>query len=49
MLVRDPSQRVTAAELLQHPFLREAGPPSVLVPLMQNLNRSVSSMPHQQA
>ncbi|CAG7826404.1 unnamed protein product, partial [Allacma fusca] len=46
MLVRDPSQRATAAELLQHPFLREAGPPSVLVPLMQNLNRAMLSMPN---
>jgi p21-activated kinase 7 len=43
MLVRDPSQRASAAELLQHPFLREAGPPSVLVPLMQNLNRAMQN------
>ncbi|ODN01288.1 Serine/threonine-protein kinase PAK mbt [Orchesella cincta] len=48
MLVRDPTQRATAAELLQHPFLREAGPPSVLVPLMQNLNRSMMGMPNHQ-
>ncbi|XP_068158782.1 serine/threonine-protein kinase PAK mbt [Drosophila tropicalis] len=36
MLVRDPAQRATAAELLVHPFLRQAGPPSLLVPLMRN-------------
>ncbi|KAL1138855.1 hypothetical protein AAG570_008917 [Ranatra chinensis] len=35
LLVRDPAQRATAAELLQHPFLRQAGPPSLLVPLMR--------------
>ncbi|OQR67521.1 serine/threonine-protein kinase PAK 7-like [Tropilaelaps mercedesae] len=35
MLVRDPSQRATAFELLQHPFLRQAGAPSVLLPLLQ--------------
>lgn len=36
MLVRDPAQRATATELLAHPFLRQAGPPSLLVPLMRN-------------
>ena len=36
MLMRDPSQRASAAELLQHPFLRQAGPPSLLIPLMRN-------------
>ena len=35
MLIRDPSQRATAFELLQHPFLRQAGAPSVLLPLTQ--------------
>ncbi|XP_018324914.1 serine/threonine-protein kinase PAK mbt [Agrilus planipennis] len=35
MLVRDPAQRATAAELLSHPFLRQAGPPALLVPLMR--------------
>ncbi|KAM3961519.1 serine/threonine-protein kinase PAK mbt [Aphomia sociella] len=33
-LVRDPAQRQSAARLLQHPFLRRAGPPALLVPLM---------------
>ena len=30
MLVRDPSQRASAAELLSDPFLLVAGPPSIL-------------------
>lgn len=40
MLVRDPQQRATAPELMQHPFLREAGPPSCLVPLMRSFRHS---------
>ncbi|CAJ0934667.1 unnamed protein product [Ranitomeya imitator] len=35
LLVRDPSQRATASELLKHPFLTKAGPPSCIVPLMR--------------
>ncbi|XP_034947302.1 serine/threonine-protein kinase PAK mbt [Chelonus insularis] len=35
MLVRDPAQRATAPELLQHPFLRQAQSPSILIPLMR--------------
>lgn len=35
MLTRDPSQRATAFELLEHPFLRQAPPPSCLLPLMK--------------
>ncbi|XP_063178177.1 serine/threonine-protein kinase PAK 4 isoform X4 [Chroicocephalus ridibundus] len=35
MLVRDPGQRATATELLKHPFLGKAGPPSCIVPLMR--------------
>ncbi|XP_028818005.1 serine/threonine-protein kinase PAK 4 [Denticeps clupeoides] len=35
MLVRDPAQRATANELLKHPFLSKAGPPSCIVPLMR--------------
>ncbi|KFQ32815.1 Serine/threonine-protein kinase PAK 7, partial [Mesitornis unicolor] len=35
MLVREPSQRATALELLRHPFLKLAGPPSCIVPLMR--------------
>ncbi|CAL8394563.1 unnamed protein product [Arctogadus glacialis] len=36
MLVREPSQRATALELLQHPFLKLGGPPSCIVPLMRH-------------
>lgn len=35
MLVRDPGQRATAGEILKHPFLTKAGPPSCIVPLMR--------------
>ncbi|XP_019404646.1 PREDICTED: serine/threonine-protein kinase PAK 5 isoform X2 [Crocodylus porosus] len=35
MLVREPSQRATAQELLRHPFLKLAGSPSCIVPLMR--------------
>jgi len=35
MLVRDSTQRATAFELLQHPFLRQAGPYECLIPLMR--------------
>ncbi|KAG8542041.1 hypothetical protein GDO81_027354, partial [Engystomops pustulosus] len=35
LLVRDPSQRASANELLKHPFLTKAGPPSCIVPLMR--------------
>ncbi|XP_013776316.1 serine/threonine-protein kinase PAK 4-like isoform X2 [Limulus polyphemus] len=38
MLIRDPSQRATAFELLHHPFLRQAGPSSQLVPLMPQVH-----------
>ncbi|XP_076365866.1 helicase POLQ-like [Tachypleus tridentatus] len=37
MLVRDPGSRATAFELLQHPFLRQAGPSDLLVPLISQL------------
>lgn len=40
MLVRDPTQRATAPELLQHPFLREAGPPTCLMQLMRSFRHS---------
>ncbi|XP_069464403.1 serine/threonine-protein kinase PAK 5 isoform X2 [Ambystoma mexicanum] len=35
MLVREPSQRATAQELLRQPFLKMAGPPSCIIPLMR--------------
>eukprot|EP00095_Tigriopus_kingsejongensis_P007210 maker-scaffold1268_size51707-snap-gene-0.13 protein:Tk07210 transcript:maker-scaffold1268_size51707-snap-gene-0.13-mRNA-1 annotation:"serine threonine-protein kinase pak mbt" len=40
MLVRDPAQRATAAELLHHPFLRQAGPSDLLIPLMRQFQNS---------
>jgi len=40
MLVRDPVQRTSAVELLHHPFLRQAGLPSTLVPLMRQHRHS---------
>ena len=47
MLIRDPSQRATAAELLHHPFLKIAGPSStVLLPLIQQIESSASQSNH---
>ena len=40
MLVRDPAQRATAAELLHHPFLNSSGDPTLLVPLMRQFHNS---------
>lgn len=40
MLVRDASQRASAFELLQHPFLRQAANPTCLVPLMRSFRHS---------
>lgn len=40
MLVRDPMQRATAAELLNHQFLRGADKPSCLIPLMRSFRNS---------
>lgn len=41
MLIRDPSQRATAAELLHHPFLKQASNNSnVLIPLIQQIENS---------
>ncbi|MGH0139039.1 UNVERIFIED_CONTAM: hypothetical protein FKN15_068358 [Acipenser sinensis] len=39
LLVRDPTQRATANELLKHPFLTKSGPPSCIVPLMRQNRR----------
>ncbi|XP_043074599.1 serine/threonine-protein kinase PAK 5 isoform X4 [Puntigrus tetrazona] len=36
MLVREPSQRASAPELLQHSFLKLSGPPACIVPLMRH-------------
>jgi serine/threonine protein kinase len=35
MLVRDPTQRATAAELLEHPFIRQASSTTCLLNLVQ--------------
>ncbi|XP_056423831.1 serine/threonine-protein kinase PAK 5 isoform X2 [Hyla sarda] len=35
MLVREPSQRATAHDLLRHPFLNLSGPQSCIIPLMR--------------
>ena len=35
MLIRDPSQRATAAELLHHPFLKQVGNSNVLISLIR--------------
>ncbi|XP_078130735.1 serine/threonine-protein kinase PAK 6-like [Sander vitreus] len=35
MLTRDPQQRSTASDLLQHPFLLQAGSPHCLAPLVE--------------
>ena len=43
MLIKDPSQRATAAELLHHPFLKTAGSSSVLLPLIQQIENSSQS------
>lgn len=40
MVVKDPSQRATARELLQHPFLQQARPPSSLHPLVAEARAS---------
>lgn len=46
MLIRDPEQRATAAELLKHPFLLKAGPPNILLPLIrQRRNLRLSPVP----
>uniref|UniRef100_A0A671T4Z2 non-specific serine/threonine protein kinase n=2 Tax=Sinocyclocheilus anshuiensis TaxID=1608454 RepID=A0A671T4Z2_9TELE len=36
MLVREPSQRASALELLQHSFLKLSGPPACIIPLMRH-------------
>jgi serine/threonine protein kinase len=47
MLVRDPTQRATAAELLEHPFIRQATSSNCLLSLIQipniqnNLNKDL--------
>lgn len=38
MMVRDPSKRATAFELLSHPFMMQPMNPQCLVPLMNSMN-----------
>uniref|UniRef100_A0A667Z9T0 non-specific serine/threonine protein kinase n=1 Tax=Myripristis murdjan TaxID=586833 RepID=A0A667Z9T0_9TELE len=42
MLTRDVQQRSSAAALLQHPFLLQAGPPQCLVPLVEQYRKRMS-------
>lgn len=43
MLVRDPTQRATAAELLEHPFIRQASNSNCLLSLVQSQQQVPSS------
>ncbi|XP_027631626.1 serine/threonine-protein kinase PAK 6 isoform X2 [Tupaia chinensis] len=43
MLVRDPQERATAQELLDHPFLLQTGLPECLVPLIQLYRKQTST------
>lgn len=43
MLVRNPSERATANQLLSHPFLRFATAPSSLIPLMNIAHTETST------
>ncbi|XP_004578491.2 serine/threonine-protein kinase PAK 6 [Ochotona princeps] len=43
MLVRDPQERATAQELLDHPFLLQTGMPECLVPLIQLYRKQASA------
>ncbi|XP_028934283.1 serine/threonine-protein kinase PAK 6 [Ornithorhynchus anatinus] len=43
MLTRDPQQRATAQELLDHPFLLQTGLPECLVPLIQLYRKRTST------
>uniref|UniRef100_A0A3Q2PBE9 non-specific serine/threonine protein kinase n=2 Tax=Fundulus heteroclitus TaxID=8078 RepID=A0A3Q2PBE9_FUNHE len=42
MLTRDTSQRSAAADLLEHPFMLQAGPPRCLVPLVEHHRKRMS-------
>ncbi|KAM6408369.1 serine/threonine-protein kinase PAK 6 isoform 2-T2 [Rhynochetos jubatus] len=43
MLTRDPLERATAQELLDHPFLLQTGLPECLVPLIQQYRKRTST------
>ncbi|XP_035279922.1 serine/threonine-protein kinase PAK 6-like isoform X2 [Anguilla anguilla] len=42
MLTRDPQERASASELLEHPFLLQAGSPRCLVPLVEMHRKRIS-------
>ncbi|XP_013879358.1 serine/threonine-protein kinase PAK 6b isoform X2 [Austrofundulus limnaeus] len=42
MLTRDTQQRSCASDLLEHPFLLQAGPPRCLVPLVEQYRKRMS-------
>lgn len=42
MLTRDPQERASAADLLEHPFLLQAGSPRCLVPLVEMHRKRMS-------
>lgn len=42
MLTRDTKQRSSAADLLEHPFLLQAGSPRCLVPLVEQHRKRMS-------
>ncbi|KAJ8269925.1 hypothetical protein GJAV_G00108330 [Gymnothorax javanicus] len=43
MLTRDPQERATAVELLEHPFLLQTGSPQCLVPLVEMYRKRMST------
>jgi hypothetical protein len=46
MLVRDPTQRATAAELLEHPFIRQATSNICLLPLINSTSTGLEAESH---
>ncbi|KAL2082428.1 hypothetical protein ACEWY4_022246 [Coilia grayii] len=42
MLTRDPEERASATDLLQHPFLLQSGSPRCLVPLVEHFRKRMS-------
>ncbi|KAJ7989055.1 hypothetical protein DPEC_G00315580 [Dallia pectoralis] len=42
MLTRDPVERASATDLLEHPFLLQSGTPQCLVPLVETYRKRMS-------
>lgn len=42
MLTRDPLERASATDLLEHPFLLQSGSPQCLVPLVEQYRKRMS-------